>query len=205
MRVAILSESPADESALRIIADALLGVKTITVAKALRSRGWPSVRNILPAVINHLNYQTDADGLIVVADSNHTSLSAENPKSRMRDLRELAQQCRQQLKTTGGRVPLKIAVGIAAPAIEGWWLCKSRQHINEATWEKGLNEKRDPYSKLELKKWLYESDYASLELMTRKMTEAAHEVARDLSHLETAFPMGFGLLAKEVRDWKRVG
>lgn len=104
-----------------------------------------------------------------------------------------------------GRVPLKIAVGVAAPAIEAWWLCKSNLQISEATWEKGLAEKHEPYSKLELKKQLYGSEYRSLQLMTQKMTEAAQEIAKDLSALERAFPNGFGNLAEELRSWRRVG
>jgi hypothetical protein len=202
MRVAILSESSADESALRILVDALLGVKTTTVDMNLRSRGWPAVREILPTISKSLHYWTDAEGLVVVVDSNHTYLSSNEPKNRLRDFQELAQRCRQALKPVPGRVPLKIAVGVAAPAIEAWWLCKSNQQINEAAWEKGLADKHDPYSKLELKKRLYGSDYRSLELMTQKMTEAAHDVVSNLQLLENAFPSGFGSLARELRSWR---
>jgi hypothetical protein len=204
MRVAILSESSADESALRILVDALLGVKTTHVAMNLESRGWPAVRNILPAISKTLQYRTDAEGLVVVVDSNHTYLSGDEPKNRLRDFRELVQRCQQQLKPVSGRVPLKIAVGVAAPAIEAWCLCKSNLQISEATWEKGLAEKREPYSKQELKKQLYGSDFRSLELMTRKMTEAAQEIAKDLSALERAFPNGFGNLANELRSWRKI-
>jgi len=146
MRIAILSESTADESALRILVDALLGVKTIPVATHLESRGWHAVRNTLPAISKTLQYRTDAEGLVVVVDSNHTYLSGDEPKNRLRDFQELVQRCQQQLKTVSGRVPLKIAVGVAAPAIEAWWLCKSNSQISEAAWEKGLTEKREPYS-----------------------------------------------------------
>jgi hypothetical protein len=204
MRVAILSESSADESALRILVDEFLGVKTTHVAMNLESRGWPAVRNILPAISKWLQYRTDAEGLVVVVDSNHTYLSGDEPKNRLRDFRELVQRCQQQLKPVSGRVPLKIAVGVAAPAIEAWWLCKSNLQITEAAWEKGLAEKREPYSKLELKKQLYGSDYRSLELMTLKMTEAAQEIAKDLFALERAFPNGFGNLANELRSWRKI-
>jgi hypothetical protein len=205
MRVAILSESSADESALRILVDALLGVKTTHVAMNLESRGWPAVRNILPAISKTLQYRTGAEGLVVVVDSNHTYLSGDEPKNRLRDFRELVQRCQQQLKPVVGQVPLKIAVGVAAPAIEAWCLCKSNLQISEAAWEKGLAEKREPYSKQELKKQLYGSDFRSLELMTRKMTEAAQEIAKDLSALERAFPNGFGNLANELRRWRKIG
>ena len=205
MRVAILSESTADESALRVIVDAVLGVKTIPVATNLQSRGWHAVRTTLPAISKTLQYRTDAEALIVVVDSNHTYLSGEEPKNRLREFQEIVQRCQQQLRPVSGRVPLKIAVGVAAPAIEAWWLCKSNPQISEAAWEKGLVDKRDPYSKQELKKLLYGSDYSSLEVMTKKMTEAAEEVSRDLLLLERAFPSGFGSLAKELRSWRRIG
>ena len=70
MKVAVLSESPPDESAITILVEAVLGASIERVAgPPLRSRGWPSVRGILPVVIRHLHYQTDAEGLVVVVDS----------------------------------------------------------------------------------------------------------------------------------------
>jgi len=204
MRVAILSESTADEMALRIVVDAVLAVRTIPVAMNLESRGWSSVRSVLPTISKMLQYRTDAEALVVVVDSNHTYLSQDEPKNRLREFQELVQRCQRELKPVAGRVPLKIAVGVAAPAIEAWWLCKSNPQICETAWEKGLADKRDPYSKLELKKQLYGSDYRSLELMTQKMTEAAHVVAGDLATFERSFPSGFGSLAKELRSWRRI-
>lgn len=205
MRVAILSESSADEAALRVIVDSVLGLKTTPVTMNLESRGWSAVRNVLPAISKMLHYRTDAEGLVVVVDSNHTYLSGDEPKNRLREFQELIQRCQKQLRHVSGRVPLKIAIGVAAPAIEAWWLCKSNQKISEVAWEKGLVERRDPYSKLDLKKQLYGSDYRSLELMTLKMTEAAHIIAGDLPLLERAFPNGFGGLAKELRGWRKIG
>lgn len=204
MRVAILSESTADESALRVIVDALLGIKTTPVATNLQSRGWHSVRDNLAVIAKFLHYRTDAEGLVVVVDSNHTYLSGDETKNRLRDFQELVRRCREQLKPISGRVPLKIAVGVAAPAIEAWWLCKSNPQISEAAWEKGLANKRDPYSKLELKKRLYGSEFYPLELMTRKMNEAAQGIANDLPLLDKAFPNGFGSLARELRSWRRI-
>lgn len=205
MRVAILSESTADEAALRIVVDAVLGIKTIPVATSLQSRGWHAVRNTLPAISKTLQYKTEADALIVVVDSNHTFLSGDEPKNRLREFQDLVRRCREQLRPVPGRVPLKIAVGVAAPAIEAWWLCKSNLQISEAAWEKGLVDKRDPYSKVELKKQLYGQEYSSLEWMTKKMTEAARSLENDVTVLERAFPHGFGGLAKELRSWRRIG
>jgi hypothetical protein len=205
MRVAILSESAADESALRVIVDAALGIKTEPVETNLQSRGWGAVRNILPSVAKHLHFRTNTEALVVVVDSNHTFLSRDEVKNRLRDFRELVLRCQKELRPVAGRLPLKIAVGVAAPAIEAWWLCKTNPHISEAAWEKGLADKRDPYSKAELKRQLYNVDYPPLELATQKMTEAAQAVAGDLPMLEKAFPAGFGSLYQELRSWRRIG
>jgi hypothetical protein len=63
MKVAILSESAADEAAVRVLADAVLRVRTQPAAIApLRSRGHGAVVNVLPAVIKQLYYHTDTDG-----------------------------------------------------------------------------------------------------------------------------------------------
>lgn len=206
MRIAILSESSADEAALRILVDAVLGVKSIPIATELRSRGWSAVQANLLAVAKYLHYRTNADGLVVVVDSNHTYLSIEESKNRLKQFQELAERCRKQLNPLpGGRIPLKIAIGVAAPAIEAWWLCQTDSQISEAAWERGLNDRRDPYSKQELKKRLYSQDYSSLDWMTQKMIEAAQSVIGNLAALEKNFPSGYGSLANELRRWRRIG
>ena len=69
MKVAILSESPADEAALRELVAGVLGDGVHFTAPGLRARGWPQVGQLLPAVIRHLHFNTDADALVVVAGS----------------------------------------------------------------------------------------------------------------------------------------
>ena len=69
MKLAILSESPADEAALRVLVEYVLGGPFTTVQSSLRARGWPSVEQVLPPIIRHLHFNTDADGLVVVVDS----------------------------------------------------------------------------------------------------------------------------------------
>jgi len=206
MRVAILSESSADESALRIIVDAVLGIKTFPASNlSLRSRNWQTVKSVLLANANFLHYRTDTDALVVVVDSNHTYVSPDKKENRLKDFQKLVEQCQKQFRPVPGREPLKIALGVATPAIEAWWLCKFNPKISEAAWEKGLDEELEPYSKFELKKKLYAADYPSLELMTQKMTEAAQVIAGELPTLERAFPIGFGNLANELRGWRRIG
>jgi len=75
MKVAILSESPADEAVLRMLVDGIVGQPTEPVAPPpLRTRGWPSVRQMLPSVLKHLHYRTDAEGFVLVVDANHSPL-----------------------------------------------------------------------------------------------------------------------------------
>ena len=69
MKLAILSESPADEAALRVLVEYVLGAPFTTVHSALRARGWPSVEQVLPAILRYLHFQTEADGLVVVVDA----------------------------------------------------------------------------------------------------------------------------------------
>jgi hypothetical protein len=103
MRVAILSESSADEAALRILVDAVLGVvTTVPSTTPLRSRGWHAVRNVLPVITKELQYRTDAEGLVVVVDSNHTYLSGDEPRNRLREFQELVQRCQRQLRPVRG-------------------------------------------------------------------------------------------------------
>src|SRR6185503_7936085 len=71
LEIALLSESPADEAALRIlVVGAMRSSRPVGfVAPGLRARGWPSVAQVLPAVIRHLHFNTKADALVVSVDS----------------------------------------------------------------------------------------------------------------------------------------
>ena len=68
-----------------------------------------------------------------------------------------------------------------------------------------MHQQSIPYSKLELKKWLYGAENSALEHMKQKMVEAAERHQNDLAVLERTFPHGFGCLAKEIRSWRRLG
>lgn len=205
MKIAILSESSADDAALRILVDATLGVRTEAIELPLRTRGWPAVRTILPTVIKFLQYRTDADGLVVVADSNHSPFAPNGTNSRLHELQQRVQSLLASLSSVHGRPILRVAVGVASPAIEAWLLSHQRQNIHEEAWQTGLTTKRDPYSKLELKRYLYGVERPSLKLETEKMIEAANELSTQVDHLERQFPAGFGALAAELRRWRQHG
>jgi hypothetical protein len=65
MKVAYFAESPADQAALTILTEAILKTKTEPVLHTgLRSRGWTTVRGVLPAVLKELHYHTHAEGYV---------------------------------------------------------------------------------------------------------------------------------------------
>jgi len=156
----------------------------------------------LQFVIPYLYYKTEAEGLIVLADSNHSIFQPEGSNERLFQLQRQVENQVSRLKHLSGRPLLRVAVGIAVPAIEAWLLHPQRSGINEEVWRKGLLSKQYPYSKLDLKRHLYGVDRPSINLETMKMTEAATMLCSHLSQLESQFPVGFGSLAQGLRQWR---
>lgn len=210
MKVAIFSESAADEAALRVLVDGILGIETEPVFPPLRERGWPSVRNLLPVVIKHLYYQTDAEGLVVVADSDHSPLHrAEHEgdallaeKCRLCILRRVVDRVRSEMRAQPARAPLHVAIGIAVPAIESWYANGIDPHVNEVAWQQGMRDNRYAFSKPGLKKLVYGTERPSLELETRRAVEETRRLCDRIEQLENSFPTGFVPLAAELRRWR---
>ncbi len=209
MKVAVLSESPADEAAIRILVDGILGRPTQSAdMPPIRTRGVSGVFTILPTVLKHLHYRTDADALVVVVDSDRTPVhkpeheqeGGADERCRLCKIRQTVDSTLDQLPVQG-RPRIKIAVGIAVPAVEAWYQCGRDPHVTEAAWIAGLSSGRFPYTTSRLKEDVYGTSRPSLELETRCATEEARRLVQDLPLLEQCFPTGFGALAREVRNW----
>ncbi len=121
MKVAYFAESPADQAALTILTEAILGRSTEPVSHAgLRHRGWPAVRTALRPVLMELHYHTDAEGFVFIVDSNgspphlprHDQPNERDPTCRLCQLRRIIDEARQQFRPLSNRPPLKIAVGL---------------------------------------------------------------------------------------------
>jgi hypothetical protein len=104
MKLVVLSESPDNEAAIRVLVDGILGTKTDHIAPPyLRTRGWSQLLTVLPGVLKHLHYHTDADALVVVVDSDDSVPHRQNhrlPESascRLCRLRSLADQVQSDL------------------------------------------------------------------------------------------------------------
>ena len=209
MKVAVLSESPADEAAVRILVDGLLGRQTQLVNLfPLRTRGVSVVFSVLPPVIKHSYYRTDADALIVVVDSDrtpvhkpeHEQAGGADEGCRLCRLRRITDPALFQLRPIQGRPQIKIALGIAVPAVEAWYRCGLDAHVTEAAWIAGLQAGPLPYTQTGLKEAVYDISRPSLELETRRATEEARRLAQNLSLLEQCLPIGFGALARDARS-----
>ncbi|MCI0535595.1 MAG: hypothetical protein L0Z50_10230 [Verrucomicrobiales bacterium] len=212
MKVAYFAESSADAAALTILTEAILSRKTELIGHAgLRSRGWPSVRTVLPAVLKELHYHTDAEGFVLVVDSNgspphsagHEAPNAAEPKCRLCQLRRISEDVQRQVRLRVNQRPLKIALGLAVPTIEAWLLCGVDSHVTEAAWANGLKDERGrmPYTKKSLKQQLYGTSHPSLAIETEAMKEAAARISNDLAAIEKLFPDGFGALLRSLRTW----
>jgi len=214
MKVAILSESEADEAAIRILADGVLGRRTeppLGPAFRMRGRGWPTVLNVLPAVLAHLHYRSDADGLIVVVDSDLSPIHAQSHKEpgqadmscRLCQVAEAVAVTRDRLRPVPGRAPLRLAVGLAVPQIEAWYLVGIDPHMNEATWTSGQQFGTFIVRRETLKRKAYGTDRPSLEMETERARQHIERIVRDghLPLLESLFPGGFGALANDLRGW----
>jgi hypothetical protein len=209
MNVAILSESAADEAAIRILADAILEQATESPPDLpLRSRGWPSVLRVIPSVLRYLHYRTNAEAFIVVADSDDSS-----PHERQHETAQRETDCRlcllrstlaselHMLTPIAGRPSIKTAVGLAVPAIEAWFQCGLDSHVNEATWARSLMQERITYTRRSLKLAVYGTERPTLDVQIRLAIQEANRLAGDLAAFEQNFPNGFGTFATEVRHW----
>lgn len=127
MKVAVLSESEGDEIGIRILIDGLLKAQSDPIAgPPLKTRGWPSVLNLLVSVYKHLHYQTDAEAFVFVVDSNDSPVHQsehELPGNTAKDcrlcqLRQEVIRVQSQVRRVQGRFRIKTAIGVAVPAIE---------------------------------------------------------------------------------------
>jgi hypothetical protein len=212
MKVAYFAESPADQAALTILTEAILGRETEQVSHSgFRSRGWPTVKGVLPVVLRELHYHTDAEGFAFIVDSNGNTphLAAHDPPNapdlmcRLCQLRRIASEALRQVRPRASLPPLKVALGLAVPAIEAWLLCGVDAHVTEAAWINGLKDARGrmPYTKSGLKQQLYGTSHPSLPIETEAMKKAAVRLSQDLSPLQKLFPHGFGAFVKDVQSW----
>jgi hypothetical protein len=206
MKVALLSESPADETALRVLVAAVLRETPAFVSPGFRARGWPNVAQVMPAVLRHLHFNTDTDALVVVVDADDSVVHGRDhdrpgyfhPRCRMCQLRAVHRQTTKKLPPAHGRTRVLRAIGVAVPAIEAWYLCGRDESVTEAAWQSGWESGRLPYTRAELKVRVYGTDRPSLLFETNRALEEVERHRHDTRRLEHEFP-GFAALAVDLR------
>jgi len=206
MKVALLSESPADETALRVLVTAVLRQPPQFVAPGFRARGWPNVAQLMPAVLRHLHFNTDADALVVVVDADDSVVHTEpheapgyfHPHCRMCQLRAVYRQTTKRLPPAHGRERVLRMIGVAVPAIEAWYLCGRDDQVTEAAWTAGREQGALPYTRANLKHRVYGTDRPSLPHEIDCALREVQRHRRDTRRLEHDFP-GFAALAADLR------
>ena len=159
MKVALLSESPADEAALQVLVGAVLAESFALVRPGLRARGWPNVAQVLPAILRHLHFNTEAEALVVVVDSDDSVVHTEkheapgyfHPQCRLCQLRGIFHRTQRRFPAlAGGRDRVLRGVGVRVPAIEAWYLCGQDPQVTELAWMDGQALGRAPYTRRDL-------------------------------------------------------
>ncbi len=209
MKAALVSESPADEAALRVLVEAVLGESVTLEKPGLRARGWPNVAQVLPAILRHLHFNTNVEGLVVVVDSDdsvvhtagHEAPGYYHPRCRLCQLRGIFHRTQRRFPRLHGRDRLVRAVGLAVPAIEAWYLCGQDPQVSELTWTDGQTRGIAPYTRRELKWRVYGTDRPSLGFEIQRALECVRRHRHDPRRLEADFPQGFGALARDLRGW----
>ena len=210
MNIALLSESPVDEAALRVLVGYVLGQGFNQISPALRARGWPSVELVLPAILRHLHFNTNAAGLVVVVDSDdspmhtaeHEAPGYYHPYCRICRLRAVFRRTIKNLPPARGRDRVLRAVGLCVPALEAWLLCGRDTSITETAWANGQATGRLPYTRRELKWKVYGTDRPSLPHAVKRAVQEISRHQGDVRRLENDFPQGFGSLVRDLRSWQ---
>jgi len=210
MKLSILSESPADEAAVRVLVEFVLGGPLALVTPSLRARGWPSVEQVLPSIVRHLYFNTDTEGLVVVVDTDdsvvhnaaHEAPGYFHPQCRLCRLRTAFRRAQKNLPPVHGRDRVLRGIGVAVPAVEAWYLCGRDTSVTEAAWVAGQESGRPPYTRRELKWRVYGTDRPSLAHETMRAVQEVRRHRGDVRRLENDFPHGFGALARDLRTWR---
>jgi hypothetical protein len=209
MRIGFYCESPADQAAMAVFAEGMLGAPPEPINIDLEARPQPAFFTVLDGAFRGVHYNSDAEGLVIVSDcddadlhnSAHDESGVDSGSCRLCKARKIIDKARRQLKPRQGQPPLKVAIGLAVPAIEAWYLCGKHHQVGEASWLMRLSFNQPSFNRRQLKTLAYGTDRPSLEQETECAIREARRIIGNLKTIEDAFPIGFGLMAKEIRSW----
>jgi hypothetical protein len=210
MKIGFFCESPADQAAMAVFAEGILCERPEPINMDLEAHGVMGVLSALDGVFRGVHYNSDAEGFVIVVDSDDTDLhdsAHDKPEGaggrcRLCQARKTVDRARNQLKPRTGGPELKVAIGLAVPAIEAWYLVGKNHQIGEAASRQAGAPGHLPFTRQQLKKMVYGTEHPSLELETECAAREARRIITDIAAIETAFPAGFGLMAQAMRSWR---
>lgn len=209
MKIAFYCESPADQAGMAVFAEGILGAPPEPINMDLEAHSVPAFFTTLDGVFRGIHYNCDAEALVIVVDSDRTEMhddahdAATEPleNCRLCQTRNIIRRARRQLKARQGRGELKVAIGLAVPAIEAWYLVGKNHQVGEAAWRAGVESGRPPFTTHQLKTDLYGTNRPALARAIECGVSEARRVIQDIAAIEAGFPVGFGLMAKVMRSW----
>jgi hypothetical protein len=163
MKIGYYCESSADAAAMAVFVEGLLGKPPEPINIDIEGRSVPGFFKALDGVYRGVHYNSDAEGLVVVVDCDDTELhNAEHDKlagsgedCRLCQARKIIAKAQRQLKARQGRPALKVAIGLAVPAIEAWYLVGREHQVGEAAWIAGSAAGKRPFTRPQLKELVY--------------------------------------------------
>ena len=140
MKIGFYCESPADQAAMAVFTEGILGQPLEPINMDLEAHSVPGFFAALDGVYRGVHYNSDAEGLIVVVDADDSPLHGEahdapgvwEQECRFCEIRKIIQRTGNQLKPRQGRSALKVAWGVAVPSIEAWYLAGKNHQVGEA-------------------------------------------------------------------------
>jgi hypothetical protein len=143
MRIGFYCESPADKAAMAVLVEGILGEPAEPINMPLEAQSVPRFFSALDGVCRGVHYNSDAEGLVIVVDSDRTELhepdhgdSGEREGCRYCQIRKIVERARAQLRPREGRPELKVAIGLAVPEIGRgiWWARSTRSAKRRGEW-----------------------------------------------------------------------
>lgn len=208
LRVAVLAESETDDAVAReIVAHVRRSPVEPVLVPSLQTRGWPAVLRQLPQVVRTVYYRSDADALVVLADTDAgvphdpRTHGQPHPDCRWCMLHAALARTLAQIQVTPGRT-LRVAIGTPVPAIEAWLLADHASRPSEAAWlQRGSTAGAGAVA---YKRRLKQFAYGSAAPRTNAPTNASVLIRGVLAKpglLRTAFPGGYGPLEDAILAW----
>jgi hypothetical protein len=178
-------------------------------APGIKGRGRSNIFLSIGPVYKGLHFNSDAEALVVVVDKDHDPVHSvahdppgnPDPACPLCKLRGSLASARRGLRPRPSGPGLKVALGVAVPAIEAWYLCGRSSDVGEAAWATSVQAGKFAHLKNHFKQQVYGQDRVALVEAMERAKEEAKRVAHDIAKLEASFQQGFGALAADIRAW----